>query len=85
MSLYRPQEMHSWLHMSALIAIIVTEQCNVRVKLDGIRQQGSSISIADMFDLQIRMNRLSQFTEMSSALVSAANTCLNDLSRAIKQ
>jgi len=37
-------------------------------KIAQIRSKRSAMSIADMFDLQMAMNKLSQFSEMSTAL-----------------
>jgi hypothetical protein len=53
-------------------------------KIANIRSKKSAMSIADMFDLQMAMNKLSQFTEMSTDVVSAVNTSANSISRNIK-
>src|SRR5438067_1398219 len=53
-------------------------------KIANIRSKKSSMSIADMFDLQMSMNKLTQFTEMSTDVVSAVNTSANSISRNIK-
>jgi hypothetical protein len=44
-----------------------------------------SISIADMFSMQMSMNQLSQLSEMSTAVVSAANTSIESMARNVKQ
>jgi hypothetical protein len=49
-----------------------------------IRSQQSSMSIADMFSLQMAMNKLSQFSEMSTDIVSAVNTSALSMARNIK-
>ncbi|MGR3951897.1 MAG: DUF5407 family protein [Chlamydia sp.] len=53
-------------------------------KIAMIRSQKSSMSIADMFDLQMAMNRLSQFSEMSTSLISAINTSISSMARNVK-
>lgn len=53
-------------------------------KIAMIRSQKSSMSIADMFDLQMAMNRLSQFSEMSTSVISAMNTAINSMARNLK-
>ena len=68
-----------------MIELVAKEQTNVREKLSAIRNAQSSISIADMFDMQMRMNKLSQFSEMASSVVSAANNCISTIARGIKQ
>lgn len=50
-------------------------------KIAQIRSQKSSMSIADMFDLQMAMNRLSQFSEMSTSAISAMNTAVGSMAR----
>ena len=76
---------YSFLKMSIMIDLVATEQKNVRDKLSAIRNAQSSISIADMFDMQMRMNKLSQFSEMATSVVGAANNCISTLARGIKQ
>lgn len=56
----------------------------VKDKLEQIKDNGSSISIADMFDVQIMMNRLSQFSEMSTSVLAAANTSIQSMARNVK-
>ncbi len=53
-------------------------------KIAMIRSQKSSMSIADMFDLQMAMNRLSQFSEMSTSIIAAMNTAINSMARNVK-
>jgi hypothetical protein len=49
-----------------------------------IRSKKSAMSIADMFDLQMAMNKLSQFSEMSTSIISAMNTSSNSIARNVK-
>jgi len=53
-------------------------------KIGNIREKGSAMSIGDMFDLQMAMNKLQQFSEMSTSVISAMNTSINSMSRNVK-
>lgn len=53
-------------------------------KIGAIRTQRSAMSIADMFDLQMSMNKLSQFSELSTSIISAMNTSIGSMARNIK-
>ena len=53
-------------------------------KIAGIRSKKSAMSIADMFDLQMNMNKLSQFSEMSTSIVQAVNQSIGSVNRGIK-
>ena len=53
-------------------------------KIAEIRGKESAMSIADMFDLQMSMNKLSQFSEMSTNVIQAMNTAINSVSRGMK-
>jgi len=52
--------------------------------ITAIRSKKSAMSIADMFDLQMAMNKLSQFSEMSTSIISAMNTSSNSIARNVK-
>jgi len=60
------------------------QTATVNAKLSSLKQAGSSISIADMFEMQMKMNRLSQFSEMASAVVSAASGSITTMARNVK-
>jgi hypothetical protein len=53
-------------------------------KIAAIRSKRSAMSIADMFDLQMAMNKLSQFSEMSTSIISAMNTSVTSMARNLK-
>jgi predicted 3-demethylubiquinone-9 3-methyltransferase (glyoxalase superfamily) len=53
-------------------------------KIAQIRSKRSAMSIADMFDLQMAMNKLSQFSEMSTSLIQSMNTAISTMARNIK-
>jgi len=53
-------------------------------KIASIRSKRSAMSIADMFDMQMAMNKLAQFSEMSTSVISAMNTAIASMARAVK-
>jgi hypothetical protein len=53
-------------------------------KIAQIRSKRSAMSIADMFDLQMAMNKLSQFSEMSTSVVQAMQSACMSMTRGIK-
>ena len=70
--------------LTNLLNVVNSATISAKAKLDQMQARKSSISIADMFDMQMLMNHLSQLSEMSSSVVSAANTSVMSMSRAIK-
>lgn len=75
---------YEFVEMEPLINLITTEQTDVMEKLQAIKEAKSSISIADMFDMQLRMNKLGQMAEMGSSIISAANTSIKSMTSGIK-
>lgn len=67
-----------------LVNIVQEAVTSARDKLNEIKIQGSSISIGNMFEMQMLMNRLSQFSEMTTSVVSASNTAIGSIARNIK-
>jgi hypothetical protein len=53
-------------------------------KIAQIRSKKSAMSIADMFDLQMAMNKLSQFSDMSTSVINSMNTSIGTMARNIK-
>lgn len=78
---YNPRERFSF---EVLVEIVNSATVSARTKLNQIRDTNSSISIADMFDMQMLMNQLSQFSEMSTSVVNAANQSIQSMARNIK-
>jgi len=70
--------------LTQLLDLVNQVSNDAKQKLNSISQQKSSVSIGDMFSMQMLMNHLSQMGEMSSAVVSAINTAFNSLTRGIK-
>ncbi|MFZ0386419.1 MAG: DUF5407 family protein [Solirubrobacteraceae bacterium] len=57
---------------------------DVQARLELLKQQGEQISIVDMFEMQILMNKLSQLSEMSSSILSASNSAIASMARNVK-
>jgi len=69
---------------SVLVSAINNLTATALSKIAQIRSKGSAMSIADMFDLQMAMNKLTQFSEMSTSVITAMNTSINDIARNMK-
>jgi len=61
---------------------VLTQQA--KSMIGAIKSKGSAMSIGDMFDLQMAMNKLQQFSEMSTAVISAMNSSINSMARNVK-
>ncbi len=70
--------------MDFLVQIVNAATVSAQTKLNAIKQRRSAISIADMFDMQMLMNHLSQMSEMSTAIVNAANSAIVSMARNVK-
>lgn len=68
-----------------LIKIVQDATVSARTKLLAIKASGSSVSIGDMFEMQMFMNHLSQLSEMSASVVSAANTAINSMASKVSR
>lgn len=71
-------------HMSVLIDLIDVLSTQAKEKIDDIAQRGDNISIADMFDMQMDMNHLSQMSEMSSSIVMSTNQSIMSIAKNIR-
>lgn len=70
--------------VKALFAVLNNATASVKTKLAEIAQARSSISIGDMFEMQMLMNHLAQLSDMSSNVVSASNQAIMTMSRGVK-
>jgi hypothetical protein len=66
---------------SALVSAIEDLTAVAKSKIAMIRSKRSAMSIADMFDLQMAMNRLSQLSEMSTSVISGMNSAINTMAK----
>ncbi|MBA3957795.1 MAG: DUF5407 domain-containing protein [Parachlamydiaceae bacterium] len=71
-------------NVDALFHVVNDATRSAKAKLLEIKSRRSGISIGDMFEMQMLMNHLSQLSEMSTAVVSAANTAITSMARNIK-
>ena len=84
-----PDEYHgnvrqSGFSVGVLFSLINTATLSAKQKLLQIQQRQSAISIADMFEMQMLMNHLSQLSEMTTSVVSASNTAIASMARNVK-
>lgn len=81
---YGGASVQSGFSVQALFSLVNTATVSAKAKLLEIQSRNSAISIGDMFEMQMLMNHLSQLSEMSTAVVSAANTAVTDMARNVK-
>jgi hypothetical protein len=67
-----------------LIAAIKAKVLDIQKKLEVIDANHENISIADIFEMQMLMNRLSQISEATSSILSAANSAIASMARNVK-
>lgn len=84
MSSYNPGQQQQGFDFSPLIDLIATSTTDAKKQLDLIKSRKSAISIADMFQMQMLMNHLSQMSEMSTAVINAANSATVSMARNVK-
>jgi len=72
-------------NLADLTAQISAADQQVQDKLAAMQAKGDSVSITDMFEMQMLMNHLSQLSEMSSAVVSASNSAVASMARNVKE
>jgi len=70
--------------VKGLINLINAATVSAKTKLTEIQSRRSSISIGDMFEMQMLMNHLSQLSEMSTNVVSASNSAIQSMARNVK-
>ena len=57
---------------------------DMRRRLDILRTESDAISVPDMFEMQMLMNRLSQMSEMTTSVVAASNSAIMSMARNVK-
>ena len=70
--------------VQSLFKIINDATVSAKTKLLEIQNRRSSISIGDMFEMQMLMNHLSQLSEMATSVVAASNSTIADMARNVK-
>jgi len=72
------------MEFSPLVDMIEQLTAQAKSKIASVKSKGSAMSIGDMFDLQMAMNKLQQFSEMSTSVISAMNSSINSMARNVK-
>lgn len=67
-----------------LFQIVNDATLSAQAKLKIIQSKRSAVSIADMFEMQMLMNHLSQLSEMSTNVISASNAAIQSMARNVK-
>ena len=75
---------NSGFSLSALLSLVDNSVKNAKSQLAAIKDAGSNVSVGNMFSMQMLMNRLSQMSEMSTAVVSASNQSISSMARNVK-
>lgn len=70
--------------VQALFTVVNNAVVSAKKKLLEIQANRSSISIGDMFEMQMLMNNLSQLSEMSTSVVNAASQAISSMARNVK-
>lgn len=81
---FKGDNVQSGFDVKTLFLIINAATASAKAKLSNIKSRNSSISIGDMFEMQMLMNHLSQLSEMSTSVVSASNSAIASMARNIK-
>lgn len=81
---FQGDQKQSGFKVNLLFQVINDAVNSAKIKLSGIKNNRSSISIGDMFEMQMLMNHLSQLSEMSTSVVSASNSAIARMAQNIK-
>ena len=75
---------HEELPASELAKLVDEQTAKVAAKIRELKEKGDDISIGEMFELQMSMNRLAQLSEASTQVVGASHGALIAMARNIK-
>lgn len=75
---------HEGMVISDLFAIINEATKAAKAQLIAVKNKKDEVSIGDMFEMQMLMNRLSQLSEMSTQVISASHTAISSMARNVK-
>lgn len=67
--------------VNQLFGVIANATISAKAKLSGISNRKSSVSIGDMFEMQMLMNHLSQLSEMATAVVAASSAAISSMAK----
>src|SRR5262245_8112167 len=76
---------HDAINTSALAQMMDAYTKMVTDKIEKLKSKGEQVSVGDMFDTQITVNKLSQMAEMSTQVLAASNTAIMSMARNMKQ
>lgn len=79
-----PWDNDQGINVNQIYSFVSDQTDVVNAKLTALKAAGSTVSITDMFEMQMKMNRLSQFSEMATAVVSAAGAAIQSIARNVK-
>lgn len=71
-------------NVQILFSLMNDATISAKTKLSQIKDQRSSISIGDMFEMQMLMNHLAQLSEMSTSVVAASHQAIVSMARNVK-
>ena len=81
---FHGDNVQSGFSVNTLFHVIQDATISAKVKLVQIKNRRSSISIGDMFEMQMLMNHLSQLSETMTSIVAAANSAIMSMARNVK-
>lgn len=81
---YASTQRQSGFRVGVLFQLINNATVSAQLKLSSIQQRRSSVSIGDMFELQMLMNHLSQLSEAATSVVSASHSAISSMARNLK-
>jgi hypothetical protein len=70
--------------LDALSTLLADVNARIKAKLVSISQMGKTVSVTDLLEMQMLMNKLSQLSEMSTSVVSATNAAIASMARNVK-
>ncbi len=70
--------------VNTLFDAVQTAVEEAKTKIGIIKDNKESISIADMFEMQMLMNHLSQLSEMTTNVVNASHSAISSMARNVK-
>ena len=73
------------LHFDQLISIIEEATTGAQAKINELQGKEDNIGIADMFEMQILINQLTQLAEMSTSVVAASNSAIRTMAQNVNR
>lgn len=69
---------------SDMAAIVENQHVLVKQQLDHIKSRKDNVSVGDMFDMQMMMNKFNQLCELASSMASAMHQATFAIARNVK-